>query len=78
MPLLEGGINFSGSQSVFIAGADGIVPKSDNKASPVHAVILHPACSKAVKAHSLRCDSCARPALFGSTSGQEGVFNVKG
>ena len=78
MPLLEGGINFSGNQSLLIVGVDGIMAKSDKKASPVHAVILHPACSKAVKTHSLQCDSCARPALFRSTLGQEDVFNVQG
>lgn len=77
MPLLEGGTNSSKSQSLLL-GVDGIMANTDNKASPVHAVILHPACSKAVKTPSLRCDSCARPALFGSTSGQEDMFNVKG
>lgn len=78
MPLLEGGINFSGNQSLLVVGVDGIMAKTDNKGSPVHAVILHLACSKAVKTHSLRRDSCARPALFRSTSGRECVLNVKG
>lgn len=78
MALREGGTHSSGSQSLLLVGVDGIMAKTDNKASPVHAVILHPACSKAVKAPSSRCDSCARPALFESTSGQEDMFNVKG
>jgi len=56
---------------LLIVGVDGIMAKSGNKASPVHAVILHPASSKSVKTHSLRCDSCARPALFRSTCGQQ-------
>lgn len=77
MPFLERGINFSGSQSLLVVEVGGIMAKSDNTASPVHAVILHPSCSKAVKTHSSWCDPCARPALFRSTSGQDDVFNVK-
>lgn len=78
MALREGGTQSSGSQSLLLVGVDGIMAKTDKKASPVHSVILHAACSKAVKAPSLRCDSCARPTLFESTSGQEDMFNVKG
>lgn len=63
--------------SLLIVGVDGNMAKSNDKASPVHAVILHPLCSKAVKTHSLRCHLCSRPVLFGSTLGQENVFNVK-
>lgn len=52
MPLLERGINFSGSQFLLILGVDRIIAKSD-KASPKQSVMLCPAWSKAVETHSL-------------------------
>lgn len=64
--------------SGYCVGVKGIVARSDNKASSVRAVILHPAWSRAMETCRLLHDPRARPVLLGSTSGQEDVFNTKG
>jgi len=64
--------------SGYCVGVKGMVARSDNKASLVCAVILHPAWSSAIETCRLLHDPRARPVLLGSTSGQEDVFNTKG